>query len=59
MGYKFEVWLHGKKIDTVEYSARVTLSGVKDALIRLDGFDPAIRVKKARRRVFSAKKNPA
>lgn len=44
----FDVFLHGKEIDTVFYSPNDTIeaSEVKRALIEHDGYDPAITVRK-------------
>lgn len=47
----FNVYLNGKKIDTVFYSAspKETPEDVKRSLVEHDGYDPAIVVKKARK----------
>lgn len=47
----FDVYLHGKLIDTVFYSksANVTADEVRRSLIDHDGYDPAIQVRAAKR----------
>lgn len=47
----FDVYLRGKLIDTVFYSAsaNVDVDEVRRSLIDHDGYDPAIVVKKAKR----------
>jgi hypothetical protein len=45
----YNVYLYGKLIDTVFQSGMSTVEEVKRSLINHDGYDPAIRVTKARR----------
>ena len=46
----FDVYLRGKLIDTVFYSASARVDEVKRSLVDHDGYDPAIVVKQRRSR---------
>ena len=46
----WNVYLRGKRIDTVYYDPDFTAAEVRRGLIDHDGYDPAITVRKARKR---------
>lgn len=45
----FNVYLHGKKIDTVFYNDNFKAEEVKESLINHDGYEQDIKVVKARK----------
>ena len=48
--HRWNVYLRGKKIDSVSYTADMAPSLVKRTLIEHDGYDPRITIKKVSRK---------
>jgi hypothetical protein len=55
----WDVFLRGKKIDTVFYSGKNTAADIKRSLVDHDGYDPAITVRKSKMKANPGKRHMA